>query len=225
MNLEADDVRRSADSEDNDSEYIDNSLMSELNPIGKESLEERKNLPMQLSHYRNIFEKCFKKNPLTFNKIFYSCGNKIINNFLRKVPFLREQDNKVIDYSKLNKTTGPGPINKILDKHLSLGDKPKENTKIVFIVFNNSSKKYEKYNLSVFSKKNIDFVNNNFSTPLSRLRVEYLSQVIKFVLTYRGGLESLYVYDTSCSVYRSYVDVIPDKIDKIIEALPPDIAK
>jgi hypothetical protein len=220
MKREENNVRRSANSEDNDYEYVGDSVMSEEPPGYKRYYD------ITLAHYRNIFERCFKKNPLKFYEIFYSCGNKIINNFLRGEPILREQDKKEIDYSKLNKTTGPGPISKILDKKIELGNDLTHNTKITFIVFNNSSKKFEKYNLSDFSEKNIKIINNNFTTiSSSSLSFERLSQVITFVLTYSGGLDSLYVYDTSCGVYSGPEEFSLDEIDRIIEELPPDVGK
>jgi hypothetical protein len=47
-------------------------------------------------HYRNIFEKCFKKNPLKFENLFYSCGNKIIKKYYSNATksLLRHQDKK-----------------------------------------------------------------------------------------------------------------------------------
>jgi len=171
---------------------------------------------------------------LTFNKIFYSCGNKIINKYLRGIktahPNKREQDKKEIDYSKLNKTTGPGPIHRILDKVLELGSDMKQNTKITFIVFNNSSKKYEKYNLSNFSLPNLFILGRIFKslTNIAKLKsgIINLSSLIELVLTYRKGLSSLYVYDTSCSWYESEVASRRlNEIDVLIDSLPPDVGK
>ena len=139
----------------------------------------------------------------------------------------------MIDYSKLNKTTGPGPITKILDKNIKLGSG--DNTKITFIVFNNSSKKYEKYNLSDYPD-NIKILKPIFSSSFDRAEPEKtlqkiksgikLSSLIQFVTTYKKNtLNTLYVYDTSCSAYRGLEGINPDEIDIIIESLPVDIGR
>ena len=228
-------IRRSLNSQENDFEYVGDSLLSDIEPIFQPSLlVNNKNHDMTFGHYRYTFESCFKKNPLYFDKIFYSCGNKIINKFLRAssrvLPHLRPQDNKMIDFSKLNKTTGPGPINTILDKVLEFGSDMKENTKLVFIVFNNSSKKFERYNLS-----DVRDLQNLFGSDLKTLalimRIKFktkikLSSLIEMVLNYKKGLNSLYVYDASCSSYDSEVATrrITD-IDIKIELLPADVGR
>jgi len=230
--IEENDVRRSFNSENNDYEYVGDSQLSDIESVSEFTTIHNNFHYITLAHYRNIFERCFKKNPLKFYEIFYSCGNKIINKFLRGLKSnLRPHDKKEIDYSKLNKTTGPGPIHTILDKILMLGSDKKENTKITFIVFNNSSKKFEKYNLSDFSHKNIFMLGQTFKslmTNIAQLKsgTIYLSSLINLVLSYRKGLSSLYVYDTSCSAYNS--DVEPqrlDEIDEMIDALPDTIGR
>ena len=212
------------------------SLLSEIES-GNIGLANNKYNGLTLGHYRNVFERCFKNNnPLQFNKIFYSCGNKIINKFLRGIvdPTLRPQDYKMYDYSKINKTTGPGPVHRILDKTLETGSNLKENTKITFIVFNNSSKKFKKYNLSNFSASNVSIICNIFSKNVRQMRQIYelkkgrikLSSLIELVLSYTKGLDSLYVYDTSCSSYDSEVAnrrVV--EIDRIIDSLPVDVGR
>jgi hypothetical protein len=231
------DVRRSLNSEDNDYDYVGDSLLSEVESgnslVGSTT---KNNHDITLGHYRNVFEKCFKTNPLQFNKIFYSCGNKIINKFLRgiKTPNVRPQDNKIIDFSKLNKTTGPGPVHTILDKTLETGSDLKENTKITFIVFNNSSKNFEKYNLSNFSQSNVSLIRNIFGKDMKQMRQLYelkkgrikLSSLIELVLTYTKGLDSLYVYDTSCSSYDTAVETRRlNEIDTLIDTLPEYIGR
>jgi hypothetical protein len=227
-------VRRSDNSEDNNYDYVGDSLLSDIKSESVPTITNNNFHNITLGHYRNIFEKCFKKTPLTFDKIFYSCGNKIINKYLRGIksrqPNLRKQDNKEIDYSKLNKTTGPGPITKILDKVLDLGSDMKQNTKITFIVFNNSSKKFEKYNLSNFSLPNLFILGRIFKslTNISQLKSGriHLSSLIELVLSYRKGLSSLYVYDTSCSWYNSEVASRRlNEIDVLIDSLPADVGK
>jgi hypothetical protein len=147
-----------------------------------------------------------------------------------KTPNLRPQDKKIIDYSKLNKTKGPGPINTILDKVLEFGSKMNENTKITFIVFNNSSKQFERYNLS-----DVNVLTKIFGKELKTLalimRIKMkakfqLSSLIEMVLTYKYGLDSLYVYDTSCSSYDSGVAMHRmNDINRLIDELPNNIGR
>jgi hypothetical protein len=233
---EKEDVKRSFNSEENDYEYVGDSLLSDIESVseGRIGTTNNRHYEITLGHYRNIFERCFKKNPLKFYEIFYSCGNKIINKFLRgmktKTPNLRPQDKKIIDYSKLNKTKGPGPINTILDKVLEFGSKMNENTKITFIVFNNSSKQFERYNLS-----DVNVLTKIFGKELKTLalimRIKMkakfqLSSLIEMVLTYKYGLDSLYVYDTSCSSYDSGVAMHRmNDINRLIDELPNNIGR
>jgi hypothetical protein len=233
---EKEDVRRSLNSEDNDIEYVGDSLLSDIESIseGRIGTTINRQYEITLGHYRNIFERCFKKNPLRFYEIFYSCGNKIINKFLRgiktKTPNLRPQDKKIIDYSKLNKTTGPGPIHTILDKVLEFGGKMKENTKITLIVFNNSSKQFERYNLSDV-KVLTEIFGKDLKTLALIMRMKMktkfmLSSLIEMVLTYKKGLDSLYVYDTSCSSYDSEVAMRRmNDINTLIDDLPNFVGK
>jgi hypothetical protein len=243
---EIQDIKRSFNSEENDYEYAGDSLLSEIRSVSQEQNDNYHDITN--SHYRNIFEKCFKKNPLTFDKIFYSCGNKIINKYLRSrmkhYPILRKQDKKKIDYSKLNKSTGPGPINIILDKMLSVGADMKENLKIIFIVYNNSTKQFVRYNLSfIILTDDVDNTQlktiitlDDYNTNLKFALIKFknrgyinLSSVIELVLNYKYGLKSLYVYDTSCSnyypVHRDKIDDRLDEIDEMIDALPDTIGK
>jgi hypothetical protein len=243
---EIQDIKRSFNSEENDYEYAGDSLLSEIRSVSHEQNDNYHDITN--SHYRNIFEKCFKKNPLTFDKIFYSCGNKIINKYLRSrmkhYPILRKQDKKKIDYSKLNKSTGPGPINIILDKMLSVGADMKENLKIIFIVYNNSTKQFVRYNLSfIILTDDVDNTQlktiitlDDYNTNLKFALIKFknrgyinLSSVIELVLNYKYGLKSLYVYDTSCSNYypahRDKIDDRLDEIDEMIDALPDTIGK
>jgi hypothetical protein len=225
------DINPSFNSEENDYEYIGDSQLSDIETVSEYTTIYNNFHKITLAHYRNIFERCFKKNPLKFYEKFYSCGNKIINKYLRGIKSnLRPHDKKEIDYSKLNKTTGSGPIHTILDKKLTLGSDKKENTKITFIVFNNSSKKFEKYNLSDFSHKNIVMLAKTFKSMSNIAQIKsgtiYLSSLINLVLSYREGLSSLYVYDTSCSTYNSEVEPHRlDEIDEMIDALPDTIGK
>ena len=243
---EIQDIKRSFNSEENDYEYAGDSLLSEIRSVSHEQNDNYHDITN--SHYRNIFEKCFKKNPLTFDKIFYSCGNKIINKYLRSrmkhFPILRKQDKKKIDYSKLNKSTGPGPINIILDKMLSVGADMKENLKIIFIVYNNSTKQFVRYNLSfIILTDDVDNTQlktiitlDDYNTNLKFALIKFknrgyinLSSVIELVLNYKYGLKSLYVYDTSCSnynpIHRDKIDDRLDEIDEMIDALPDTIGK
>jgi hypothetical protein len=226
------DINPSFNSEENDYEYIGDSQLSDIETVSEYTTIHNNFHKITLAHYRNIFERCFKKNPLKFYEIFYSCGNKIINKYLRGIKSnLRPHDKKEIDYSKLNKTTGPGPIHTILDKILTLGSDKKENAKITFIVFNNSSKKFEKYNLSDFSHKNIFMLGKTFKSLMTNIvqlksGTIHLSSLINLVLSYRKELSSLYVYDTTCSTYNSEVEPHRlDEIDEMIDELPDTIGK
>ena len=254
------DFRGDVNSEDNDYEYAGDSLMSEIKPISQEPPGIERVHAITLSHYRNIFERCFKKNPLKFYENFYSCGNKIINNFLRGNTYL-DKPYKMFDYSKLNKTSGPGPIARILDKNIGYSDwdtenteitgntKIIENTKIIFMVYNNYSKQIKRYELKFENYKESEY---NLLTKIFKNEDELydileqfddkscclLSSIIKLVLSYRykpkgmksSGLDSLYVYDTSCSVYEpvdnSEITLEQlNEIDEMIDALPDTIGK
>jgi hypothetical protein len=161
--------------------FLGDSQLSDIETVSEYTTIHNNFHKITLAHYRNIFERCFKKNPLKFYEIFYSCGNKIINKYLRGIKSnLRPHDKKEIDYSKLNKTTGPGPIHTILDKILMLGSDKKENTKITLIVFNNSSKKFEKYNLSDFSHKNIFMLGQTFKSLMTNSAIKKCNNLFIF---------------------------------------------
>jgi len=220
----------SYNSEENDYEYHGDSIISsDVNSQVDKYLYRITN-----RHYRNIFEKCFKKNPLKFENLFYSCGNKIIKKYYSDVTksLLRHQDKKEIDLSKLNKTI-KGPIDTIIDKMLSIGNE-RNNSKIIFMVFNNSTKEFKRYDLMDENViKRLFFHNEKLATKLlSQMSNNniMLSVLIELVSTYTYnfiGLQSLYVYDVSC---HNYMDTALktstlDKIDEIIEHLPLNIGR
>jgi len=190
--------------------------------------------PISLRHYRNIIEKCFKKTPLNFENLFYSCGNKIIKKNYENLTksLVREQDKKDIDLSKLNKTI-KGPIDTIIDKILSI-ENELDNAKIIFMVFNNSTKTFKRYDLMDEKViKRLFFHNEELATKLlsqmSKKRM-MLSLLVKLALTYTYdsiGLESLYVYDVSCHYYMDTAlkTSTLDEIDEIIQNLPPNIGR
>jgi hypothetical protein len=220
----------SYNSEENDYEFHGDSVgTTDIN-----SQPEKIVYPISLRHYRNIIEKCFKKTPLNFENLFYSCGNKIIKKNYEKLTksLVREQDKKDIDLSKLNKTI-KGPIDTIIDKILSI-ENELDNAKIIFMVFNNSTKTFKRYDL--MDEKVIQrlfFHNEELATKLllqmSKKRMR-LSLLVKLALTYTYdsiGLESLYVYDVSCHYYMdtSLKTSTLDEIDEIIQNLPPNIGR
>ena len=220
----------SYNSEENDYEFHGDSIgTTDIN-----SQPEKFVYPISLRHYRNIIEKCFKKTPLNFENLFYSCGNKIIkknyDNFTKSL--VREQDKKEIDLSKLNKTI-KGPIDTIIDKILSI-ENELDNAKIIFMVFNNSTKTFKRYDLMDEKViKRLFFHNEELATKLlsqmSKKRMR-LSLLVKLALTYTYdsiGLESLYVYDVSCHYYMDTAlkTSTLDEIDEIIQNLPPNIGR
>jgi hypothetical protein len=127
---------------------------------------------------------------------------------------------------------------------LSVGADMKENLKIIFIVYNNSTKQFVRYNLSFIILTDdvdntqlktiitLDDYNTNLKFALLKFKNTgfiNLSSVIELVLNYKYGLKSLYVYDTSCSNYypahRDKIDDRLDEIDEMIDALPDTIGK
>jgi hypothetical protein len=220
----------SYNSEENDYEFHGDSVgTTDIN-----SQPEKFVYPISLRHYRNIIEKCFKKTPLNFENLFYSCGNKIIKKNYENLTksLVREQDKKDIDLSKLNKTI-KGPIDTIIDKILSI-ENELDNAKIIFMVFNNSTKTFKRYDLMDEKViKRLFFHNEELATKLlsqmSKKRM-MLSLLVKLALTYTYdsiGLESLYVYDVSCHYYMDTAlkTSTLDEIDEIIEHLPPNIGR
>jgi hypothetical protein len=220
----------SYNSEENDYEFHGDSVgTTDIN-----SQPEKIVYPISLRHYRNIIEKCFKKTPLNFENLFYSCGNKIIKKNYENLTksLVREQDKKDIDLSKLNKTI-KGPIDTIIDKILSI-ENELDNAKIIFMVFNNSTKTFKRYDLMDEKViKRLFFHNEELATMLlsqmSKKRM-MLSLLVKLALTYTYdsiGLESLYVYDVSCHYYMDTAlkTSTLDEIDEIIEHLPPNIGR
>lgn len=220
----------SYNSEENDYEFHGDSVgTTDIN-----SQPEKIVYPISLRHYRNIIEKCFKKTPLNFENLFYSCGNKIIKKNYENLTksLVREQDKKDIDLSKLNKTI-KGPIDTIIDKILSI-ENELDNAKIIFMVFNNSTKTFKRYDLMDEKViKRLFFHNEELATKLlsqmSKKRM-MLSLLVKLALTYSYdsiGLESLYVYDVSCHYYMDTAlkTSTLDEIDEIIQNLPPNIGR
>jgi hypothetical protein len=220
----------SYNSEENDYEFHGDSVgTTDIN-----SQPEKIVYPISLRHYRNIIEKCFKKTPLNFENLFYSCGNKIIKKNYENLTksLVREQDKKDIDLSKLNKTI-KGPIDTIIDKILSI-ENELDNAKIIFMVFNNSTKTFKRYDLMDEKViKRLFFHNEELATKLlsqmSKKRM-MLSLLVKLALTYTYdsiGLESLYVYDVSCHYYMDTAlkTSTLDEIDEIIQNLPPNIGR
>jgi len=220
----------SYNSEENDYEFHGDSVgTTDIN-----SQPEKFVYPISLRHYRNIIEKCFKKTPLNFENLFYSCGNKIIKKNYENLTksLVREQDKKDIDLSKLNKTI-KGPIDTIIDKILSI-ENELDNAKIIFMVFNNSTKTFKRYDLMDEKViKRLFFHNEELATKLlsqmSKKRM-MLSLLVKLALTYTYdsiGLESLYVYDVSCHYYMDTAlkTSTLDEIDEIIQNLPPNIGR
>jgi hypothetical protein len=220
----------SYNSEENDYEFHGDSVgTTDIN-----SQPEKIVYPISLRHYRNIIEKCFKKTPLNFENLFYSCGNKIIKKNYENLTksLVREQDKKDIDLSKLNKTI-KGPIDTIIDKILSI-ENELDNAKIIFMVFNNSTKTFKRYDLMDEKViKRLFFHNEELATKLlsqmSKKRM-MLSLLVKLALTYTYDsieLESLYVYDVSCHYYMDTAlkTSTLDEIDEIIEHLPPNIGR
>ena len=225
----------SYNSEENDYEFHGDSIVS----TNINSQTEEKLYRISTRHYRNIFEKCFKKNPLKFEKLFYSCGNNIIKKYYSNYTnmLVRKQDQKEIDLSKLNKTI-KGPINTIIDKGISI-ENELDNSKIIFMVFNNSTKEFKRYDLMDENVIRTSFFNNKDLAEMLLLQISrkvmWLSLLIELVLTYTyhsKGLESLYVYDASCQYYMKPEDMIPEltpamvkEIDEIIEQLPPTVGR
>ena len=96
-----------------------------------------------------------------------------------------------------------------------------ENTKFVFIVYNNLSKKFIRYNLSddrvlysLFSRTSRELLKKLLTCKQTNGYI-LLSDLIQLVLKYENKLDSLYVYDTSCSSYDIKKDLGKDAMDDL----------
>jgi hypothetical protein len=122
----------------------------------------------------------------------------------------------------------------ILDKILSFGN-PSDNSKIILMVFNNSTKQFQRYNLieddvlrALFSDN--EAIVNQFIMDKNVNKSIILSSLIQLVLSYRYervGLDSLYVYDTSCSDFMNPTLTTRElnELEQIIEDLPINIGR
>ena len=107
------------------------------------------------------------------------------------------------------------------------------------MVFNNSTKQFKRYDLMDENVIRTSFFNNKDLAEILLLQISrkvmWLSLLIELVLTYTyhsKGLESLYVYDASCQYYMKPQDMVTEltpatlnKIDEIIEQLPPNVGR
>ena len=177
-------------------------------------------------HQRNIYENIFRKtkDKLHFYKQFFDIGFDYKKKYMKglKSTIIKDFGSKTkLFYDPLQNN---GKVTKLLNKNYSTGQTAIED-KIIFILYNTTTKQYEKYdllNLEVVrgiivrflktgiimgsdrpTKVILDRILNNLKLYYRVITLEDILFIIK-----NFNLEYLYIYDESCSVYNIKPEMI-----------------
>jgi hypothetical protein len=178
-------------------------------------------------HQRNVYEKIFRKfkDKLHFYKQFFDIGFDYKKKYMRDI---KTQITTGIDSYKKKLFYDPlqnnGKVTKLLNKSYSAGVNTVED-KIIFIIYNTTTKQYEKYdllNIDVVrgiivkflkagiltgadrpTKAIIDRIVNNLKLQYRKITMEDILFIIK-----NFNLDYLYIYDESCGVFNIKPEMI-----------------